>query len=306
MPWLERCLNSIDHDRYKTVVVDNASKDLTITVIKSQYPHVILFEERDNLGFGQGNNKGISYALNNGAEHVFLLNQDAYLVDDCLESLISLQQKKQEYGILSPIHVNKEVDRIDAKFLSFIHRDKQACQFLSDAVLDSEIKEVYDAPFLNAAGWLLSRECLMKVGGFDPIFFHYGEDRNYCQRVLYHGFAIGFVPDTFMIHDREDRPDPKVKKFSQIYYDRKERLMKVQYADLNLALDKTLSKLQDDQKKLDKKILKSKLKFQTETVKNLQRTKSLYRDVQIQIKDSVNKNLDQGPHYLGLSNSNQL
>jgi hypothetical protein len=38
------------------------------------------------------------------------------------------------------------------------------------------VKDVYDVGFVNAAAWLVTRECLEKVGGFSPSFFHYGED----------------------------------------------------------------------------------------------------------------------------------
>src|SRR5690606_5865627 len=60
--------------------------------------------------------------------------------------------------------------------------------------------------FVCAAAWLIPRNTLKVVGGFSPTFFHYGEDDNYCQRVLYFNLKIGICPDARIFHDREDRP----------------------------------------------------------------------------------------------------
>src|SRR5690606_10797046 len=49
------------------------------------------------------------------------------------------------------------------------------------------------------------RNTLRVVGGFNPTFFHYGEDDNYCQRVKYFDLKIGVVPSAIIYHDREDR-----------------------------------------------------------------------------------------------------
>ncbi|MBZ9787851.1 glycosyltransferase [Psychroflexus sp. CAK57W] len=93
MSWIDRCLQSTGD--YPVVVVDNASTDQTVVHIQSNYPKATLLPQNKNLGFGQGNNVGISYALNQGAEHVFLLNQDAYLVVDVLEQFIISEDLKK-------------------------------------------------------------------------------------------------------------------------------------------------------------------------------------------------------------------
>ena len=67
-------------------------------------------------------------------------------------------------------------------------------------VEDSESLRIVS--FINAAAWLVSKECFSKTGYFDPIFNHYGEDRNYCDRVKYHGFNIAVVKNAAICHDR--------------------------------------------------------------------------------------------------------
>src|SRR5690554_3758500 len=87
MSWLKKCLDSCGD--YQVLVVDNASSDETVPFLKTHYPQITLHSQKINLGFGQANNLGISYALKQGADYVFLLNQDAYLQEGCLEILIS-------------------------------------------------------------------------------------------------------------------------------------------------------------------------------------------------------------------------
>ena len=60
--------------------------------------------------------------------------------------------------------------------------------------------------FVNAAIWLVSASCIKKVGGFNPSFFHYGEDNEYCNRVRSRGLQIAILPSAIGIHDRENRP----------------------------------------------------------------------------------------------------
>jgi GT2 family glycosyltransferase len=66
------------------------------------------------------------------------------------------------------------------------------------------LKEVYASKYINAAGWLLPKNTLNTIGGFDPIFYHYEEDDDYLNRVLYHGLKVGFVPAARMVHDHRD------------------------------------------------------------------------------------------------------
>ena len=233
MQWLERCLASVPKS-YELVIVDNHSTDDTVAFIEENYPKAKLFKEKQNLGFGQANNKGIRYALNQGADYVYLLNQDAYLEANTIEKLIEICQQDHTFGILSPFHYTDGFKALDANFLMYLERYGVHQQIIMDANEDT-LKNVYEIPFVNAAGWLLTRAVLKKVGGFDPIFFHYGEDRNYCQRVLYHQLKIGIVLGSAMIHDRENRKVEPIKQYSEKYYEEFTRYAKIEWGDINLA-----------------------------------------------------------------------
>ena len=63
-------------------------------------------------------------------------------------------------------------------------------------------RSLTEVPFVNAAAWLVSKACFEKVGLFEPLFNHYGEDRNFCNRLRFHGFRIGIATSSKIVHDR--------------------------------------------------------------------------------------------------------
>lgn len=204
MKWLQNCFDAIKKSTYPvdTIVIDNGSTDSTVSFIKNNYPEVRLVESGKNLGFGQANNVGMRYALEQKADYVYLLNQDAYIYPDMFEKMIEVAEKEEnfQYAIFSPLHVHGDKKTLDSQFKDYI-KDISA-SIVEDYSLN-EIKDVYPVDCVPAAGWLIPIKTLKTIGGFDPIFFHYGEDHHYAQRVKYHGYKIGLIPNAMMIHDRE-------------------------------------------------------------------------------------------------------
>ena len=103
MEWYERCFSSFRSSTIPvtTVVVDNDSQDGSVDYIRREFPEIVVIKSPENLGFGKANNIGIRYALDHGADYVFLLNQDAWIDPDALERLVSIHKKHPEYGLLS-------------------------------------------------------------------------------------------------------------------------------------------------------------------------------------------------------------
>lgn len=230
MPWIQRCLESCGSS--PVVVVDNNSTDTTVAFIQKNFPNVQVLPQNTNLGFGQGNNLGIRHAMKQGAAYVFLLNQDAYVQEGCLETLVGVQQNNPEYGVVSPVHFNGDGSTLDSNFMLFLNRYKVSATMLSDG-FKAVMHKVYPIEFVNAAAWLISRKCLETVGGFDPLFFHYGEDRNYCQRVQFHHFKTGIATHAGVLHDRANREKVPLQKYSNAYYSEFERYLKIDWADIN-------------------------------------------------------------------------
>lgn len=205
--WYDRCFTSLrDSDTpLQTVVIDNASNDGTIEYIRAHFPEIHLIESKENLGFGRANNLGMRYALDNGADYVFLLNQDAWIEPNTIGELVRIAEKYPEYGILSPVQVNKEKSKVLDGVIDFLSYPTHTCYELFNDLLLGTKKEIYSVREMNAAAWLLPRKTLEIVGGFDPIFLHYGEDWNYMSRVLYHNMKIGLLPDVLVVHDCVER-----------------------------------------------------------------------------------------------------
>lgn len=212
--WLKYCLSSIpsEDSPVKGLVIDNGSADNTVEIIRNDYPHIELIENNKNLGFGAANNIGFRYAIENGYDYVYLLNQDAWINPDDILKLITIAERNKEYGLLSPLQVNRGGNRIDSGFMSHI-----APQMIEDFILNGKGDILYEAKDngrLQAAHWLVSTEVIKRIGGFSPIFYHYGEDDNYCDRLCYFGYKIGIVPSVYGVHDRGSR---KINIDSQLY-----------------------------------------------------------------------------------------
>lgn len=203
MQWLDRCLTSIRESsvRADVMVIDNGSTDGTQKRITDMFPECILHQNSENMGFGAANNIGFRYAIENKYDYVYLLNQDAWVKYDTLENLIMEHLSHQEYGIISPLQLQSHENHLDDHFCRLISRCRP---YVEESFLQTG-QTLFEIPFVMAAHWLISKACLEKVGGFSPSFYHYGEDNNYCDRVRYHGFSVGFTTKASAVHDRENR-----------------------------------------------------------------------------------------------------
>lgn len=207
MPWIDRCLISLRNSTKSSipVVIDNASSDGCVKYIRENYPEVVLFPQKKNLGFGRANNIGFKYALENHADYVLLLNQDASLHPKALELLL---QQSDGVSLLSPMHFNGEGTRLDYNFKSTLLQSAKENDLMDDLILNKCIAQ-YQVEMVCAACWLLPISLLKTIGGFDPLFFHYGEDDNYLHRLKFHDIKRKVIPQAFMYHARERQGNMK-------------------------------------------------------------------------------------------------
>jgi GT2 family glycosyltransferase len=288
LKWYDRCFGSLQSSEIpvKVVAIDNASSDGSCETIRQRFPEVVLLKQDKNLGFGQANNLGMRYALDHGADFVFLLNQDAWIEPDTLKKLIQIHQDHPEYGILSPIHLTADKQHVEPLLLERIADYKTTDSTLINDLYLGTVKEVYDTKYVNAAAWLLPRKTIETIGGFDPIFFHYGEDDNYLNRVLYHGMRIGICPQTSIVHDaRLERP----------LYDSREHeiLMLIDYTNPNVE-----HRVEKDMKRHWRKAVTSLLRGRKSAYRSHLVDYQLLRKYGQAIKTSVNTNRQIGSHWL--------
>lgn len=208
--WIDRCLGSLQASEMPVdiIVIDNSSKDETVKLVQEKYPEVILVENNANLGFGKANNIGLHYADNNNYEGVLLLNQDAWIDKNVLSTLVKTSMEHPDYGILSPVHLTGNGNKIEHGFSDY--SGVSDIQNLSKAAIKT-------VPFINAAIWYLPIKALREVGFFAPIFYHYGEDKDMSNRMTYYGWKTGYVPTIFGYHDREFRKQTRHSVFRAEY-----------------------------------------------------------------------------------------
>lgn len=294
--WIKNCIESIYNSNTKTkiIVVDNSSYDNTLEILE-EFDNVKCIPQDSNLGFGKANNIGISYALKKGADYVFLLNQDVFISENTLEHLVRQYKSNSDYGILSPIHLNWEGTQLENYFSRFAAVNMN---FYSDYVLKKPLKEIYEVPFVNAAAWLIPQNVLKTVGGFDPVFDHYGEDNNYCQRLQYHGFKIGIVPICNIFHDSIIRKEPKDYLFSEGYYHNEVKNLLLKYADI--TKNYTNKDFRNVKKHVKKLIFINLLKFKLNHVKGYLKKYRIFERTFDKIKRSRSLNTKKSAHYLEL------
>ncbi len=289
--WISKCLESARP--YQVVVVDNNSSDGTVEFIENSFSNTVILKQNNNLGFGTANNIGINHALKNGAEHIFLLNQDAYLQQNSLTKLIDTMEANPQIGLLSPIHLSGNNMNLDYNFASFVlHRSD--FKLYSDLITSRPLKDYYEVDFINAAAWLISKKCLEAVGGFDPIFFHYGEDENFCQRVLYHNFKIAVCPDSYINHDREQKAYKKTKRFETELLE-KETVLKIKYANINAE---NKYELKGRLKQIRNKLFRSAIKLNKGKHDQIKAEARMIKRILKEIECSKTKNKISGPNYL--------
>lgn len=196
--WYDRCFSSLRASELpvQTVVIDNASNDGTVEYIRECFPEIHVIESKVNLGFGRANNIGMRYALEQGCDYVFLLNQDAWISSNTLSVLLQVHYKYPKYGVLTPMHINADKTHLNI----LLDDGKNNYEMLSDLYF-SNLQDVYTITYANAAAWLLSRKTLETIGGFCPFIYHYGEDDDYMNRLIYHQIPMGIVPTVSIIHD---------------------------------------------------------------------------------------------------------
>lgn len=208
--WLERCLGSVRASELPAdlYVWDNDSTDGSADWVEGRFPEAKLVRSADNLGFAEANNQGMRYALDQGYDYVYLLNQDAWLEPTTLGTLVAASKAHPDFAVLSPLQMAdgfRALDQQFGKILRFAQHDKR------DAQLDT-VKRVM------AAHWLIPRKALETIGVFDSLFPIYGNDDNWCDRARYHGFKVGIVPGARAVHDRAYRQEPKDKVIYRNYY----------------------------------------------------------------------------------------
>ncbi len=199
------CLRSLEHltyPNYNIVIVDNASVDAAAAAIRGAHPNWPLIETGANLGFTGGNNVGIEYALEHGADYVLLLNNDTIVAPDFLDVMIEVMENDPTIGVSGPmIYYHEAPDTIwsaggaidwthGTTTMIGLNQDDKSQYGLSPRPVD----------FVTGCALLASRKVWQEAGLLDDKFFMYYEETEWCVRAHRAGYKVVHIPTAMIWH----------------------------------------------------------------------------------------------------------
>ncbi|MFO1006835.1 MAG: glycosyltransferase family 2 protein [Planctomycetaceae bacterium] len=193
-PLLDSLLPQVSLERI--ILVDNGSNDRSIETVCEKYGRSLtVLSCGENQGFGSACNLGIQKALATDTRWVLILNQDLIIEPSAVERAIEAAESAPRIGLLAFYQMNYSGDAIDPVFRKFLPPSYW------DDLLLRRPQLTYDVPFVPAAAILLNADCVRELGGFDPLYFMYLEDRDLCHRLNTNGWKVTIAPAARVRHD---------------------------------------------------------------------------------------------------------
>jgi len=206
LPWIEKCLASVAGT--DTVVVDNGSSDGTPDVVRERFPGVRVVEE-ENRGLAAGWNRGLAET---DAEHVLVLNADAWLVEDALSRLLAVADARPRAAVVGPRLQNADgtlqrsvrgyptLWRLATEYLYLrkLAPRSRAFNAFYGAGFDHESER--EVEWVMGACFLLRRRAYDEVGPFDERFFLFSEEVDWMRRAADRGWSVVFTPEARCVH----------------------------------------------------------------------------------------------------------
>ena len=160
---------------------------------------LILIENEKNYGFSEGNNIGIRYALERGADYVFVLNNDTVVDAEFLNELIKVGEADKEIGIISPViyhYYNPNRIQFGGGVKLNLYMGKIT------KLVKKEVKQgvISDTGIVSGAAMLIKRETLEEIGLFPTKYFLGWEDTDYCIKVSRGGWKLVCIPKAKIWH----------------------------------------------------------------------------------------------------------
>ena len=187
--YLELCLQSVQAATKdissEIIVIDNNSSDDSCSVIKLNYPEIILIQNKENIGFSKANNQAVKIA---SGEYVCILNPDTVVSENTFNKILNFSDSKNDIGIVGCRFIDGSG--------TFLAESKRKVPTIITAVqkllgfgynyYETEIEEnqIAKVSVLTGAFMLMRNKFFRELGGFDEDFFMYGEDIDLSYRAL--------------------------------------------------------------------------------------------------------------------------
>lgn len=190
----------------EVIIIDNASSDNSVALIKKHYPHLTLIENKKNVGFGRANNQALDVMK---GDYLLLLNTDAFVQADTLQKTVDYIESHPDCGLLGvrllgsdgvlqpscryfPTQFNLFADRMG------LHRLFPSIQLVDDPNTDHSITQECD--WVPGCYYLLRKKTIDEVGLFDPLYFLYSEEVDHCFSIKKAGWQVVYFADTDVVH----------------------------------------------------------------------------------------------------------
>jgi GT2 family glycosyltransferase len=211
--YLFKCIESLyktlKNSKAEIIVVDNASNDGSPEMVCSQFPHVKLIRNTENLGFAKANNIGIRQCT---GKHIALINSDVEVLNDCLGKLIGYMRQNSDIGMLGPQILDSE-GNIQRSCMGFPSLWNTFCRTFALDVLFPNMKffscymmsywshnTTREVDVINGCFWLIRRQAIDQVGLLDERYFMYSEDKDWSKRFWDAHWRVVYYPEAKAIH----------------------------------------------------------------------------------------------------------
>ncbi len=197
------CLKSlyqINYPNYKIILVDNGSTDDSVEVFKEKYPEIELIQNNKNLGFAEGNNIAIRYALEIlKPDYILLLNNDTVVDPDFLDELVQTAETDPNIGVLGPTIYDYNPPRgLQSTGSKILWNHGDAINLTYEADVKAGTPKEVDA--VTGCALLAKSEVFKKIGGLNKNYFAYFEEIEWCVRARKAMYKIVYVPQGKIWH----------------------------------------------------------------------------------------------------------
>ncbi len=195
---LKQCLESLP-ENYQVIVVDNASTDDSVAMVKKNFPKTELILNEENIGFTRGNNAARNTVA---GKYILFLNSDTKVFPNTIETMLALMESDDKIGIATCA-----VDLPSGKPYYASHRGfptplNSLLYFvgLPSSYYPKYQPKIHEIDACSGAFLLIRHDILNQVNWFDEDFFAYGEDLDICFKVKQLGYKVVFNPHIKIIH----------------------------------------------------------------------------------------------------------
>jgi GT2 family glycosyltransferase len=194
---------------YEVIVVDNASSDGSVEIIKAKFPGVRLIENTENRGFAVANNQAIRIAK---GRYILLLNSDTLVCDSAVEKTVRYADGHPEAAAIgcqiweSPDKVQMTCFRYPSLTNLFLRASGLAALFKYNGFFGREEMLLWgrnterEVDIVSGMFMLVRNEAIREVGLMDETYFLYFEDTDWCYRFSKAGWKMLFWPGARVIH----------------------------------------------------------------------------------------------------------